>query len=247
MHARTTILTIALTLFIFMGCSDNPVEVDDHEEDLSVSLNLSDDHIHTLSPVTFTAAVQDGRGMAFTDFDTLRVERQAAGDDKWRAIDLTRTGNTFAGEYMFMSSGTYHLRVAGRTHGHDHMEVLHTVHDPIEVARTHEVVGDFRIEFENYPGHLHEGTDGTVKFWIMAAEKDANGDRAPIAGMNATIHCTDASGKREEHTPVESGPGIYEATHIFEEAGEAHIKIVFKDAAGQDVEADFHLPVAHGH
>ncbi|MEX0599747.1 MAG: hypothetical protein WD423_06820 [Rhodothermales bacterium] len=249
MRIRTMILTIALGLFLMAGCSENPtaVEEEDGHEDLSVELSLSDDHIHTLSPITFTVAVHDAHGAAFTAFDTLRVERQVAGEDTWRATDLIPSGGMFTGEYMFMSSGSYHLRVAGRTHDHGHMEVLHAMHEPIEVARAHEVAGGYRVEFENYPGHVHEGQEATMKFWILEAERDDDGVRAPIEGLEVTINCEDASGKQESHTPEESEPGVYEATHTFDGNGEAHLSISYPGTDGEVAEADFHIPVAHGH
>ncbi len=143
---------------------------------------------------------------------------------------------------MFFTSGEYEIRVMGMHHGHDHSEVLYQMAEHLHVGRAHADVGGFRVEFEAFPGHAHEGETSTMRFWIM----DDIDARPAVGGLAAEIHCTDPSGTEESHGAMESSTGVYEADHTFQEAGEAHIAVHFPGGAGQ-LEADFHFPVSHGH
>ncbi len=73
------------------------------------------------------------------------------------------------------------------------------------------------------------------------------GDRPPITGLSAVIEVGNPDMTSEIHTVTDNSDGIYEATHLFEEGGEAHIEIRFTDSAGAEQEADFHVHVAHAH
>lgn len=46
--------------------------------------------------------------------------------------------------------------------------------DHMEVGRAHQEVGGFRVEFETFPGRLHEGTEATVRFWVMEAPSSSS-------------------------------------------------------------------------
>ena len=73
-----------LVPLVLIGCESNPTGV--HDEALTVELSLSPDHVHILSPVTFTAVVRDEHGELVTDMDTVRVERRWArtrGERRW--------------------------------------------------------------------------------------------------------------------------------------------------------------------
>ena len=232
-------------LFVFAACSENPVAVeeehgDGEDETLIVSLTLSDDDVHTLSDVTFTVTVRDHHGAAMMDFEALQVEQRLVGSEEWHEIEMHAETSEFNGTYMFLTSGEYELRVAGMQHGHANMEVLHEEHDPLHVGRAHEEVGGYRIEFESFPGHAHEGETATVKFWVTKADQ-------AVGGLSTEIHCEDPNGVEETHDGVEGEAGVYHAEHTFGEAGEAHMAIHFAGADGAEVEADFHMPVDHGH
>ena len=231
-------------LFVFAACSENPVAVEeehaDGEEALTVTLMLSDDHVHTLSDVTFTVTLRDHHGAVMMAFEALQVEQRLVGAEEWDAVEMHAEGNAFHGTNMFVTSGEYELRVSGMQHGHNDMEVLHEEHDPLHVGRAHAEIGDYRIEFESFPGHAHEGEATTVKFWVTKADQS-------VGGLTAEIHCEDPDGAEEEHEAHEDEAGVYHAEHTFGEAGEAHMAIHFAGADGAEVEADFHMPVDHGH
>lgn len=248
---------IALTVIAaVVGCSDNPTEPADHDDELSVELTLSSDHLHILSPVTFTATVRDHHDAVVTEFDSLRVERRATDGDTWRtAADLTLQGDAFVGTGTFRSSGEYHLRVVGLRTGHDETAAI-PMHDtmqdmmgPVDVARAHAEAGGYRIEFESFPGHIHEGDETTFRFWVMEQEADADGNRAPITGLAGEIHCEEPNGESESHSPNEVEAGVYEATHTFVSAGEdgaAALHFTASDGT-TEAEAEFELHIAHGH
>lgn len=245
MTYRHYILSLA-AIFLLVACSDNPVSEEEHDDELSVVVTLSSEHVHTLSELTFTVAVTDHHNAPVTDFEVLQVERLSEGSDTWRAIELTRAGDVFEGTYTFNSSGDYELRVAGQRVGHTEVEVLHMMAEPLHVVRAHMEAGLYRVEYENFPGHIHEGDMATLKFWVMEAEQDAAGNRPPVTGLTAEIECTDGAGK-ESHPATEPEAGVYQAEHTFTLAGEAHFTIRFTGADGQPAEADFHLHVAHAH
>lgn len=233
------------------ACDSNPVGTDTDNsriapEDLTVEFSLSSDHVHTLSEVDLTVEVTGPDGSAFTEFDSIAVERKMHEEETWRAIDLTRDGHHFTGAYTFMSSGEYEVRVVGRPAGRGEMAVLYEHSSHVEVARAHVEKDGYRIEYENFPGHVHEGQEAAVRFWVMEAEENASGERPPVENLEVEIHCTDPSGAEENHQAEEHDPGVYEAHHTLEDAGEAHFA-VHVPTDGGEIEADFHVPVAHGH
>ena len=105
----------------------------------------------------------------------------------------------------------------------------------------------YRVEFESFPGHIHEGSAAEMRFWVMEAEKNAAGERPPITGLTAArIHCLTGSNAEEFHAVTEIEPGVYQAEHSFTEAGEFHAGIHL-DVGGQAAEASFDLHIAHQH
>lgn len=226
------------------ACSDNPVLV--QPGDVSVELELSSDHIHTLSEITYTVTVRDHTGAYVTDFESLAVERKAHGSDTWRATELALTGTSYTGAYTFNSSGEYDLRVSGQRHGESEMAVLHEMAEHLEVVRAHAVVNEqYRVEVESFPGHLHEGDLASVKFWVLEPERNADGIRPPISGLtNLRIHCVD-----EMHADItEESPGVYVVEHTFAEVGDAHLGLHFMHGDGSMMgEAEFTTHVVHGH
>lgn len=227
------------------ACSDNPVLV--QPGDVTVELELSSDHVHTLSEITYTVTVRDHTGAYLTDFDSLTVERKAHGSDTWRATELALTGTSYTGTYTFASSGEYDLRVSGQRHGESEMAVLHEMAEHMEVGRAHEVLNEqYRVEVETFPGHLHEGDEAEVKFWVLEPDPNAEGIRPPISGLtNLQIHCVD-----EMHTAdiTEESPGVYVVQHTFAEVGETHLGLHVMHGDGSMMgEAEFTTHVVHGH
>ncbi len=127
-------------------------------------------------------------------------------------------------------------------HGHAAMETMHQMTEPLHVGRAHLEVGNYRVEFESFPGHVHEGDEATQRFWVMQAQADASGARPPVPGLAAQIECLDATGVAELHTAAEPEPGVYEALHVFGEAGSAKLEIRFLGQA-----AEFSYDVVHAH
>lgn len=230
-----------------LACEGNPT-APEHEEELTVELEIAPGHAHILqTAVEFTVRVRDGHGQAVTDFEAIQVERLQEGSDTWRAIELALDGDVYRGTYTFGSSGAYGLRVMGQRHGEAEMRLLHEAHDPLHVARAHEEAGGYRIEFESFPGHIHEGETATLRFWVMETETDADGVRPPVPGLGAQVHCLGSEAGEEFHGAVEAEPGLYEAAHTFGEAEETHAGLHFTGSDGQPAEAEFHLHIAHGH
>jgi hypothetical protein len=215
-----------------LACSDNPAEPDHTDHELIVSLTMSTDHLETLEDITFTVAVTDDHGDAVTDFTTIQVEyEQEAEAGTWRSIELTLQG-----------SGDYHFRVSGMRGSETELSVLHQLADHFEIERAHTTLGDYKVEFETFPGHIHSGEAIAARFWIM--NKDTG---AAVTGLAVTIGCGNPDATTEDHAVTDSGDGVYEAMHTFTDGGDGHMAIQFTDPASMDWEAEFHLHIAHAH
>lgn len=236
--------------FVLVACGENPTGSDGHEDELTVELTVSPDHLHTLAPVTFTAVVRDGHGTVVMDLDTLRVERSLDGGEWRKAADLSPGTGSFTGTYTFSTSGEYEFRVSGMRTGHGSMMEIPMAQamEPMHVGRAHEVVGGYRVEFESFPGHIHEGSEVAFRFWVKEAQADASGNRAPITGLAGQVLCGEPAGGSETHSPLqEVEPGIYEALHTFQSAGDATAALHFTGTGGEAAEATFDFHVAHPH
>lgn len=250
MRAHHLGLAILIGAFALTACESNPLlgpAGDGHADELLVELTLSESHVHLLQPITLTVTVIDGHGEPVTDFETIQVERLAVGDDTWRGTELTRNGAVYEAEYTFASSGEYMLRVSGQRPGEHEMAVLHEMPEAIHAVRGHEIAGGMRIEFETFPGHLHEGDEATVKFWFLQPDRNEAGERPAIPGLDVTIVCNDAVGEVEEHAAVEESAGVYVAEHHFDAAGDFVARVEFPGADGSLATAEFTTHVAHGH
>ncbi len=236
----------AITLAVWtLACSESPTQPV-HEHELHVTLAMSD-HISTLDPVAFTVTVTDEHdGSAITDFSSIQVEYELEGTGTWRAVELTKSQASYVGTYTFVTSGDYHFRVTGMRGSETQTRTIYELPAHVEVERAHETVGtNYRVEFETFPGHIHEGEAATVRFWIM--EGDGAGGFNPAAGWSAAIECGNPDGTGEAHAVTGTNDGVYEVMHTFEGGGEAHMELRFTDAANVEWETDFHLHVAHGH
>lgn len=234
---------------LLAACEGNPAAPpDEHDDELTVELEIEPGHVHILqSEVQFTVRVTDHHGEAVTDFELIQVERLAAGSDTWRPIELAVVGNAYVGTYVFNSSGEYQLRVMGQRPGEAEMHLLYQHAEPMHAARAHAEGGGYRVEFETFPGHIHEGDDVTLRFWIMEPERDEAGNRPPIASVVGEVHVVSSDGSEFEHALLDMGDGVYECDHTFEVPDEAHVRLHFTGADGQPAEVEFHLHVAHAH
>lgn len=239
-------------LVIASACSDDPLptgseEGHGHEEseattDLSVDFTVSPDHVHILSEVTFTVTVTDHHGEAVTSFEVLRVERRQEGADEWHETELQLDGQSYVGTHTFASSGDYEIRVAGRRPEDAEAVVLYERSEHLHAARAHADAGGYSVEFESFPGHVHEGESATLRFWV--SEDDGS---TPVTGLTPEVHVVEADDSEGSHGATESDPGVYEAAHGFVSAGDATVGLHFTGSDGSPAEAEFTLPVAHAH
>ena len=248
-HAIVVVTIGALAL---AACQSNPPlgldgEGGDHEHEIFVDLTLSASHVHILSPITFTVAVTDEHGAPVTDFEILKVERLAVGTDTWRGTELTLNGTDYEAEYTFMSSGEYMLRVTGQRAGEPEEEVLYELDEAIHAVRAHAEAGGLRVEFETFPGHLHEGDVATMKAWIMEPERNDAGERPPIEGLEVTIVCNEAEGAVEQHLAIEESAGVYVADHEYLAVGDFVAQIRYPGTDGHEANVEFTTHVVHRH
>lgn len=248
--ARSLRTGLALVAIVALGaCESNPplAPVEGHEGAFDVEVTRDAEHVHTLGEgATFTVAITDHEGAHVTDFEAVQLERRLEGADTWREIELELDGDVYRGTYVFATSGEYHLRVTAQEHGASEMSVLHELHDPLHVGRAHAELDAWRVEFESFPGHLHEGEEGALRFWIT--EEHGDGDVHPVEGLVPEIHVRmEESGQEVLLEAEEHEPGVYEIHHHFESAGEVHAGLHATTATGEPGEAAFHFHVAHGH
>lgn len=242
---------LLLPLLALGACESNPSapaeEDEEHGHELAAELTLSSDHVHTLSEMTFTVTVTNDHGDIVTDLQGVAVERRAEGSDTWRATELELSGSVWTASYTFSSSGAYDLRVSVVEHENSEPEVVYSAPEPLDVVRAHEEVAGMRVEFETFPGHIHEGEVATATFWVMESEADAQGNRAPLTDLHVVITCEEADGSFEEHHAHETEPGVYTADHTFDAPGEFVAGIRIGEHGEGEVETQFHTHVAHGH
>ena len=220
---------------------------DEELEELEVEFSLSDDHVSTLAKTAFTVEIKDHHGAHMTDFEEVHFERRLVGSDEWSQTEMELDGDHYRGNYTFGTSGEYEIRVTGHHRGGHDDEVIYERAENLHVERAHMEVGAYRIEFESFPGHMHEEDHSTLTFWVMQEEKDALGEHSAVAGLEAEIHCNEPDGTSESHQAVEQSPGVYSAEHTFVSAGDGHVALHMEGVDGAEIEAEFHFDVAHGH
>ena len=238
----------ATLLAVLTACTSNPTQPvhDDEGETLDVTLSISSEHVATLTEANVSVEVKDHDGVAMMDFEAVVFEYRLEGTTEWTGTPMTASGTAFAAPVTFFTSGEYELRVSGQPHG-GVMGVMYDRHDHLEVERAHAEVANMRVEFETFPGDLHEGAEGALRFWVLEKDADVNGVRHPIAGLTAAIHCEEEAGFSEEHMAHEEEPGVYEAHHTFVEAGGFHVGIHLTDSSGNPFEVEFNTHVSHAH
>lgn len=235
---------------VVLACDDPlPTGHDDGDatEDLQVDLTLSPDHVHIYSDVTFTVAVTDHHDEAVTDFEHIHVEYKETTETEWSEVELTVDGDVYTATHSFGSSGEYDVRITGQRPQDSAPVVMHERVDPLHAARAHAEAGGYSVEFEAFPGHIHEGDTGTLSFWII---DESSGGEDPITSLSPEVHVTESGEAEETHAATETDPGtsgVYEANHAFSAAGEATVAIHFTGSGGGDAEASFTFEVSHAH
>lgn len=245
------IAAILVLPLVFLACDDPlPTGVDDHgdaTEDLTVSITLSPDHVHIYSEVTLTVQATDHHGEPVTDFDLIQVEYKEASETEWSQIELTQDGAAYTAVHAFGSSGDYDVRVTGQRPQDSAPVVMHEMADHLHASRAHAEAGGYSVEFETFPGHIHEGDPGTLRFWII---DESAGGEDPVTSLSPEIHVTESGEAEETRAATETDPGtsgVYEADHPFSAAGEATVAIHFTGSGGGQAEASFTFEVSHAH
>lgn len=241
---------MSVAVLLAAGCGENPQEPreDLAPEDLTVEFTVEPDHVHILqTEAAFRAAVRTQEGDAVTDFETLEVQRRLVSGDQWNGTEAHLHGSEFEAHHVFTTSGEYRLRVRAEHPGWDEAQVLHEADGTLEVARAHAEAGGYRVEFESFPGHVHQEDTATLRFWVTEQEEDDSGTRPPVEGLSPEIRVTEDGGQGSEHSAEETEAGVYEADHTFENAGDATIGLHFTGSDGNPAEAEFQLPVAEAH
>lgn len=246
-HAH--IILLAFTMLILTACSENPVaDNTSGDEDVTVSLSASTEHFSTLTDIEFEVQLTNDHGEQLTDIGSMQIEYQRSGDSEWEIITLERHEDHYSAQIMFMSSGEYQMRVSGDLHGEGHMDVMYTAPEMIDVERINAEMGDVMVEFETFPGHVHEGEEVQVSFYVMETAAGGGGHGgAMMSGLTGEIHIMGPDGAIYESVGDEHDLGVYSAHHTFLEGGEATFEFHFLDHHGDSIEVEFHVPVEHGH
>lgn len=258
------LLAVAFVVLTTAACEDNPVlgpTGGSGPGSLFAELTLSEGHVHTLSELGYTVEITDEHGAAFTDLERVAVERRLvveeeeeghghaiapADEEPWRGTDLELQGTSWVGTYTFTTSGEYEMRVVAQRHGEDEAAVVYEMPDHMGVGRAHVEAGGYRVEFESFPGHLHAGGEAQMMFWILEQERNEDGIRPPVEGIEADIHCNESGGFAEEHH-AHGEHGTYSAMHSFQEPGDFLAEIHFTGADGHAASAEFLTHVAAPH
>ncbi len=235
---------LALAVVAAAGCEDNPIlSPDSHDEEYNVAFSLSAEEISTLTEYEVEVVISDHDGAPVTEFEVVAFEYRMEGAQEWSSTELEFHGGHFSAEHMFYSSGEYEMRVVAQAHGAQHAEPIYEHDGHLPVERIHMAVGEYRVEMETFPGHVHEGDEAEVKFWVIEA---AGGHG--MGGLSASIHMDhEQSGQSTTHGAEEHAEGVYEALHTFAEHGETEVMIEFMDGHGENHQAAFHVRVAEIH
>lgn len=246
MDKRQPIVGLAFATVLILGCEANPT-FPNLADDLHAELEFVGDQLATLTEIEVEVRVHSSDLGAFTDFSSMVVEVRRDGETEWEATDLSLHVDHFSAETMFFSSGEYEARVIGQVTGSSDAVILYQSAEHVYVERIHEEVGDYIVEFETFPGDLHEGETIEATFWVYETSTDGHGHGHAVTGMTADIVCADAGGTTEEHAAHEHAEGEYGAEHTLLEAGTMHFEFHFTDALGVDQHAEFSAPVSHAH
>lgn len=248
MRYYTLIATLAaISMVVALGCGKNPTEVEHHDDEFSFGLTLSPDHVHTLTPVTFKVTVTDHHGAMISDFEELNVEHRLEGATSWRSVSMNHDGTAYVGSETFVTSGEYELRIMGMPHHGHELEELHHAAEHLHVGRAHVEAGGYRVEYESFPGHIHEADSPLLKFWVKEVDADTTGVRPPVGGLSAEIRCAESTGTDHVFSATESATGVYEATHMVESAGDTRMGLLFTGVGGGISVAEFDVHVSHAH
>ena len=209
------------------------------EEELTGSIELASAVLYTLEDTTFEVHIETSDGQHMTTMAELHLEYRAVGGDTWREIELVAGDEHYTGIRVFSNSGDYELRLTGMQHGGHEMEEMATM--TITVNRAHAEVGEYYIQYESDPGHIHAGFTATLTFWVAL---EATGEA--VTGLTAQIIVEESDGHATTLDATEGDAGAYSADMHFADDGDAHIEFQFTDDTGP-VAVDIHIRIAAVH
>jgi hypothetical protein len=226
-NSKFRFVAAALVPFAFAACDTTEPDGFDTSE-LVAELAIEPHHFHIWETNgTFTVTVLDPDEEVVTEFEDIRVQHMIEGGTSWRTISLVQDGDFFYGAHVFDTSGNYALRVVAMREGDTELVPIYVAPELLEVVRAHSHAGGYTVEFETFPGHIHDGDAGAMTFWF---EDDAG---APVAGLSPTV-LIGAAGAVATYAAVESltTPGRYSADHTFGAAGDISVGIEYTGTAG---------------
>jgi hypothetical protein len=231
---------VALTV---AACDDSTAPTGYGTDELTTELAITPDHVHAFETlVTFTVSVTDPDGNPVTDFDVLQVERRLDGAASYSVMETELDGDFYVVERKFEASGDYDVRVQGLRASDAALVLLHEEETQLHAVRPHGEEGGYRLELEPDPGHIHEGDEATVQFWILDETT-----RDPITGMTPTIFIVEPVAGTSEYAAVEGAGGLYTAAHTFTDAGETDVGIRFTGTDALEHEWSLAIEVHEAH
>jgi len=245
MFSSRSLVAIAGGLLIAACNSNPPFAPETHQGDLTAEVAFSVAEFSILEEFEIEVTVRDADGNVVTDVESLQAEFRHHDDTEWRAVPLEGHADHFAATHMLPTSGEYDFRVTGVPHGETEVHVLYEAAEHFLFERAHFEAHGTRVEFETFPGHIHEGDEAALRFWIFEDDHGGSGHVA-MQGLTVQIHCFEGGVQVEEYAAEEHEAGVYEAHHTFTEAGDGGAEIHFQVGA-EEVHGAFNFPVSHGH
>lgn len=189
---------LAAGILTLAGCFNSPtgpVGFDDFDSDPSAGISISHGQISTLSSAEFEIKVSDETSSLLNGVDATQIEFRHAdvGTGEWEASTMVAEGSRYRATHTFMSSGEYLWRIVEAGNGATQERVLYESPGRMNVDRAHTDVGDYRVEYESYPGHVREGMTAVVSFWVFGS------DGYDHEGMGGMGHCGDDNHSDIDH------------------------------------------------
>ena len=219
------------------GCADrdNPTALADLQVD--VLLEITTERVETFNEVEIHASVTQG-GISM-DMETMRLEIEAHDGDVV-VMEMEPDGDGYSAHVVFYRAGEHHLLLKGAPSGHQAGLIIPMASQEIEVYAQHRIVGPYWVEMGLSPAPVSEGGEAHIHLWVYEFDGEEPGQEVGGVEIHAELHHPD--GDEAELVFVEEGPGEYEASAFFPEAGlyEIHLEIEVDEAHH---EGEFHVSV----
>lgn len=245
---RVRLLSAVFAGSLVVGCDSNPVLApDEHADELSAEVVFSVTEFAILQEFEIEVTIRNDRGDVVTDLESVQFEFQHHDAIDWDVLPLELHDDHFSARHILLTSGEYDFRVMGVPHGESEAHILHQAAEHLVFERAHFEAHGTRVEFEAFPGDIHEGDEVELRFWVFEDDHSGGGHgHVAMHGLSLEIHCFEGGVQVEEHPAEEHEPGIYEAHHTFSEAGDASVEVHFQ-AGMEEIHGQFGFPVGHAH